>query len=61
MPPRNTMTRHSPRTPKNKEAEVGKGSTPGVARELEFVSKTKSVIRKSTKKEFSQPQVLGDT
>jgi hypothetical protein len=55
MPPRKPMTRRSPRMPKRKEPKVGEGSTPGAARELYFVSKMKSVIHTSTKKEFTQP------
>jgi hypothetical protein len=49
------MTRISSRMPKKKEVEVIKGSTPGVARELDFVSKTESIIYTSTKMKFSQP------
>ena len=55
MPPRKPTTRRSPRTHKMKESEVGEGSTSGFAREIDFVSKMKSVIRTSTKNEFTQP------
>jgi hypothetical protein len=61
MPPRKPMTRRSPRMPKMKEPEVGEGSTPGAARELDFVSKMESIIHTSTKKEFTQPLTFGDT
>jgi hypothetical protein len=61
MPLRKPMTRRSPRAPKLKEAEVGEGSSPGVVRQLEFAAKAESIIRMSTKKEFSQPPAFGDT
>jgi hypothetical protein len=55
------MTRCSPRAPKLKEAEVGEGSSPGAARKLEFATRVEPVIKKSTKKAFSQPPTFGDT
>jgi hypothetical protein len=55
MPPRNPMTRNSPRNPKMKEVEVSEGYTTGVERNLYFVSKTESIIHTSTKNEFTQP------
>jgi hypothetical protein len=58
---KNPTTKRSLRMPKNKEVEVDKGSTPGATRELDFVSKTKSIIFTSTKKEFSQPPAFNDT
>jgi len=61
MPPRKPTTRRSPRAPKLKEAEVGEGSSPNVARQLEFGSTTEPVIKTSTKKAFSQPPTFGDT
>jgi hypothetical protein len=61
MPPRKPMTRFSPRMPKMKEPEVGEGSTPGAAREIDFVSRMESIICTSTKKEFSQPPEFRDT
>jgi hypothetical protein len=47
--------------PKLKEPEVGEGSTPSAARELDFTSKTESVIHTSTKKQFIQPPAFSDT
>jgi hypothetical protein len=38
------MTRRSRREPNLKEEEVGEGSSPGVARKLEFVTKAEPVI-----------------
>lgn len=61
MPPRKLTTRRSPRTRKLKEPEVGEGSMMSTARVLDFSSKTKSVIRTSTKKQFTQPLTFGDT
>jgi hypothetical protein len=61
MPPRKPTTRRSSRIPKLKELEVGEGSTLGIARELDFVSKTKLVILTYTKKQFTQPLTFGDT
>jgi hypothetical protein len=61
IPPRKPTTRRSPRIPKRKDAEVGEGSTPGAARDLDFSSKAEPIIFTSTKKEFSQPPTFGDT
>jgi hypothetical protein len=61
MPPRKPTTRRSPRAPKLKEAEVGEGSSPDTARQLEFSPRVEPVIKTSTKKEFSQPPAFGDT
>jgi hypothetical protein len=61
MPPRKPMTRRSPRAPKLKEAEAGEGYSPDIVRQLEFATKVESVIRTSTKKEFTQPPAFGDT
>jgi hypothetical protein len=61
MHPQRTVTRRSPRTPKGKELEVGEGSSPAVAKELEFAPKAKTVIQISTKKQFIQPPTFRDT
>jgi hypothetical protein len=61
MPPRKPTTRWSPRAPKLKEPEVGEGSTPGPAKQLEFSPRPEPVIRTSTKKVFTQPPAFGDT
>jgi hypothetical protein len=61
MLPRKPTTKRSPRMPKLKEPEVREGSTPSAARELDFASKTESVIRTSTKKQFIQPSAFSDT
>jgi hypothetical protein len=60
MFPRNPTTRCSAREPKFMEAEVGEGSSPNVARQLEFATKEDPIIKTSTKKEFSQPPAFGD-
>jgi hypothetical protein len=39
MPPRKPTTRKYPRAPKLKEPDVGEGSSPAVARQLEFTPK----------------------
>jgi hypothetical protein len=44
MPPWKPTIRISPRIPKIKEMEINEGSTPTNVRELEFVSKTESII-----------------
>jgi hypothetical protein len=61
MPQRKPMTRCSPREPKLKEAEVGEGYAPGTTRKLGFYIRVESVIKTSTKKEFSYPPTFGDT
>jgi hypothetical protein len=59
--PRNPTTKRSPRAPKLKEAEIGEGSFPGTARQLEYAPRVEPVIKISTKKAFIQPPVFGDT
>jgi hypothetical protein len=61
MPPRNPTTRRSSRAPKLKEPEVGEGSSPGVAKQLEYTLRLEPVIKTSTKKVFIQPLAFGDT
>jgi hypothetical protein len=61
MPPRKPSTRKSPRVPKMKELEEGKGSSPTVVRQLEFSPKTVPVIKSTTKKAFVQPLAFRDT
>jgi hypothetical protein len=61
MPPRKPTTRHSPRAPKLKEAEIGEGSSPGAARQIDFSTKMEPVIQTSTKKVFSQPPAFDHT
>jgi len=47
--------------PKLKEPEVGEGLSPAAAKQLEFSPRSELVIRKSTKKDFTQPTTFGDT
>jgi hypothetical protein len=47
--------------PKLKEPEVGEGSSPGAAKQLEFSPRPEPVIKTSTKKVFTQPLAFGDT
>jgi len=54
-------TRRSPRTPKLKEPKFGEGSMSSTTRELDFTSKTESVIHMSTKNHFTEPPMFGDT
>jgi hypothetical protein len=54
-------TRKSPRAPKLQEPEVGEGSSPVVARQLEFAPKPVPIIKTTTKKDFDQPPAFGDT
>jgi hypothetical protein len=61
MPPKKPTTRKSPRAPKLQEPEVGEGSSPVVARQLEFSPKPVPVIKTTTKKAFVQPPAFGDT
>jgi hypothetical protein len=61
MPPKKPTTRKSPRAPKLQEPEVGEGSSPAVARQLEFAPKPVPVIKTATKKAFVQPPTFGDT
>jgi hypothetical protein len=43
------------------ESEVGEGSSPVVARKLEFTSKPTPIIKMITKEAFAQPPTFGDT
>jgi hypothetical protein len=61
MPPRNPTTRRSSRAPKLKEPELGEGSSPGVAKQLEYTPRPEPVIKTMTKKVFNQPPSFGDT
>jgi hypothetical protein len=61
MPPKKPSTRKSPRAPKLQESEIGEGSSPAVARQLEFTPKPVSVIKAITKEPFVQPPAFGDT
>jgi hypothetical protein len=61
MPLKKPSTRKSLRAPKLQESEVGEGSSPAVARQLEFTPKTVSVIKTITKEPFVQPPAFGDT
>jgi hypothetical protein len=54
-------TRKSPRAPKLQEPEAGEGSSPAVARQLEFTPKPVPIIKTTTKKAFVQPPAFGDT
>jgi hypothetical protein len=61
MPLKKPTTRKSPRAPKLQEPEVGEGSSPTVARQLEFSPKPVPIIKTTTKKDFVQPSAFGDT
>jgi hypothetical protein len=61
MPPKKRTTRKFPRAPKLQEPEAGEGSSPTVARQLEFAPKPVLVIKTITKKAFVQPLAFGDT
>jgi hypothetical protein len=61
MAPRKPTTKRSPRAPKLKEVKTGEGSSPGIARQLEHALKVESVIKTSTKKDFVQSLIFGDT
>jgi hypothetical protein len=61
MPPKKPSTRKSPWAPKLQESEIGEGSSPAVARQLEFTPKPVSVIKAITKEPFFQPPAFGDT
>ena len=61
IPPRNRTTKRSLRESKLKELEVGEGSSPGAAKQLEFTLRPKPVIKTYTKKVFTQPSSFGDT
>jgi hypothetical protein len=61
MPLKKPSTRKSPQAPKLQESEIGEGSSPTVARQLEFTPKPVSVIKTITKEPFFYPLVFGDT
>jgi hypothetical protein len=61
MPPKKPTTKKSPRAPKLQEPEVGEGSSPAVARKLEFAPKLVPVIKITTKKAFIQTLAFRDT
>ena len=61
MPLKKPSTRKSPRAPKPHEPEEGEGSSPTVARQLEFTPKLMPIIKTTTKKAFIQPPTFGDT
>jgi hypothetical protein len=44
-----------------KEPEIGKGSSLGTARKLEYAPRVEPVIKTTTKKVFVQPPTFGDT
>jgi hypothetical protein len=52
MPPRNPTTIRSPRAPKMKEVEIGKGSSPGIAKQFEYAPREEPFIKTTTKKDF---------
>jgi hypothetical protein len=60
-PLKKPTTRKSLRVPKLQESEEGEGSSPVVARKLEFTSKPASIIKTITKESFTQPPTFGDT
>ena len=61
MPPKKTTTRKSLRVPKIQESEAGEGSSPAIARKLEFTSKSTPIIKTITNEAFAQPRSFGDT
>jgi hypothetical protein len=61
MPPKKPSTRKSPRAPKLQEPEAGEGSSPAVARQLEFSPKPMPFIKTYSKKAFVQPPTFRDT
>jgi hypothetical protein len=61
MPPKKPSTRKSLGAPKLQESEVGEGSSPAVARQLEFTSKPVFFINTITKDPFFQPPTFRDT
>jgi hypothetical protein len=61
MTPKKPTTRKSPRIPKPQESKAGEGSSPVVARKLEFTSKPTPIIKTITKEAFTQPSAFGDT
>jgi hypothetical protein len=60
MPSKKPTTRKSLRVSKLKEPDVGEGSSPVVAKQLEFTPKLVPVIKTSTKEVFTQPPAFGD-
>jgi hypothetical protein len=60
-PPRKPTTRQSSRVPKMKEPDLGEGSSPGVANQLENTPRLEPVIKTMMKKIFTQPPAFGDT
>jgi hypothetical protein len=52
MSPKNPTTRCFPRALKMKEPEIGEGSSPGTARQLEYAPRADLVIKTSEKKYF---------
>jgi hypothetical protein len=61
MPSKKPTTRKSPRAPKLQELEAGEGSSPTIARKLEFTSKPVPIIKTITKEAFAHPLSFGDT
>jgi hypothetical protein len=60
MPLKKPTTRKFPRAPKLQEPETGEGSSPTVARQLEFTPKPMPVIKTANKKVFIHPPTFGD-
>jgi hypothetical protein len=60
MSPRKTTTRQLSRALKLKEPEVGEGSSPGAAKQLEYTPRPELVIKTVMKKFFIQPSAFGD-
>jgi hypothetical protein len=60
IPVKKPTTRKSPRSPKLQESEARDGSSPAVARKLEFTSKITPIIKEITKEAFAQPLAFGD-
>jgi hypothetical protein len=61
MSPINPTIRRSLRAPKLKEIEVGEGSSPGIAKQLEYTPRPEPIIKTKMEKVFIQPQAFGDT
>jgi hypothetical protein len=61
MPPKKPSTKKYLRAPKLQESDVGEGSSPSVARQLEFAPKQVPIIKTITKEPFVQPPDSGDT
>jgi hypothetical protein len=60
MPTKKPSTRKSPRPLKLQKLETGEGSSPMVARQLDFTPKMVSIIKAITKDPFVQPPSFGD-